>query len=45
MATLEVPYAVRWGHPRTRTLRRHPKRQARRERAYKRGAPRPKAKS
>jgi len=30
---IRIPYAVRWGHPRKRTIKGHPKRAARQLRA------------
>jgi hypothetical protein len=37
-----VPYHARWGHQRSAKVLVHPRRAARRARAYARGAPRPK---
>lgn len=39
---VKIPYHARWGHARYRTLKGHPLRQTRHERAYARGAERPK---
>lgn len=36
MATISVPYATRWGHPRTHVLKGDAKRKARRERSLQR---------
>lgn len=38
---MKLSYKTRWGKERTRVLKGHPKRKARQERAYARGAPRP----
>jgi hypothetical protein len=34
--SVKIPYKVRWGHERTRILKGHPKRAARRQRALAR---------
>lgn len=36
--TVKIPYHARWGHERKRTIKGHPKRAARRQRALERQA-------
>jgi hypothetical protein len=37
----KAAYEVRWGKPRTRKLKGHPQREARKQRAYARGGSKP----
>lgn len=41
MNDIVIPYATRWGRQRSRTLKGHPKRVARKARAYARGGSMP----